>query len=137
MAGYSATPLPQKLGIRPGHRVLLHAAPDGFDRLLEPLADDVRIQPNLRSPGPFDVVVGFVLSPRRLAVDLPKLKQRLGVSGGLWICWPKKTSGVPTELTESAVRDAGLASGLVDNKVCAIDETWSGLRFVYRLVDRH
>ena len=136
MAGYSGTPLPQKLGIKPGQRVLLHAAPDGFERLLEPLPDRVRLQHNLRSPGPFDVIVGFVLTQRRLDHDLPRLKQRLAKSGGLWIAWAKKAAGVRTDLTEAEVRQAGLAQGLVDNKVCAVDETWSGLRFVYRLADR-
>ncbi|HRX84041.1 MAG TPA: DUF3052 domain-containing protein, partial [Phycisphaerae bacterium] len=117
-------------------RVLLHAAPDGFDRTLEPLPDGVRVQPNLRSPGPFDVAIGFVLSQRRLDLDLPKLKERLATDGGLWIAWPKKASGVKTDVSETEVRRAGLATGLVDNKICAVDETWSALRFVYRLADR-
>ena len=91
-----------------------------------------RVQSHTR----FDVIVCFARSSRDLARDLPSLPGRLDPAGGLWIAWPKRTSGLSTDLTEAEVRARGLASGLVDNKVCAIDDTWSGLRFVVRRVDR-
>ncbi len=134
-AGYSGTPLPRKLGIRDGHRVLLAGAPDGFRSLLEPLPSGVRLH-GRASRDDYDAILLF--ASRRSALDrrLPKLIRRLAWAGGLWICWPKKASGVPTDLSGHAVRAAGLGAGLVDNKVCAVDETWSGLRFVYRVEDR-
>ena len=126
-AGYSGTPLPQKLGIRAGSRVALVRAPDGFAGL-DALPDGVRLRTQAR--GAQDVVVFF-------ATRLAELERRaVEPAGGLWIAWPKKTAGVATDLTENVVRDVGLAHGLVDNKVCAVDDTWSGLRFVYRLRDR-
>ena len=127
MAGYSGTPLPQKLGIKDGSRVRLQGAPEGFARSLG-------VQP--RSRGEADVIVLFSRSAARLRSEFARLTKSLHPAGGLWIAWPKKSSGVATDLTENEVRNLGLALGLVDNKVCAIDETWSGLRFVVRLVDR-
>ncbi len=127
MAGYSGTPLPQKLGIKDGARVRLAAAPEGFAR---------SIGVTSRGHGEADVIVLFARSSRELAREFPRLRRALQPSGGLWVAWPKKASGVATDLTESAVREFGLAQGLVDNKVCAIDDTWSGLRFVVRLRDR-
>jgi hypothetical protein len=131
-AGYSGTPLPRKLGIRPGHRVLLVGAPRGFD--LGPLPD-VALH---RRPGrsPYDVVLAFVPDVRALDARFPGLAARLRTDGGLWVAWPKRSSGVATDLDENVVRAVGLAAGLVDNKVCAVDEVWSGLRFVLRLRDR-
>jgi hypothetical protein len=85
---------------------------------------------------PFDVIVCFVRSLREVEIDLPFLRKRLAQAGGLWMAWPKRTSGIPTDAGENQIRALGLAAGLVDNKVCAIDETWSGLRFVIRLADR-
>jgi hypothetical protein len=131
-AGYSGTPLPKKLGIKPGHRVGLISAPAEFD--LESLPDEVQIV--RRAQGRFDVVVFFTRRAGDLARRLPKLKQLLVPNGGLWIGWPKKSSGVATDLDFNLVQHIGLDLGLVDNKICAIDETWSGLRFVYRLKDR-
>ena len=132
-AGYSGTPLPAKLGIKPGSRVLLDGAPD--DVPLEPLPDGVT--PHRRAGRePYDVVLLFTPDAARLHARWPVLVPRLATAGRLWVCWPKKSSGVPTDLTENVVRDFGLAEGLVDVKVCAVDATWSGLAFVRRLADR-
>jgi hypothetical protein len=134
VAGYSGTPLVKKLGIEEEHRVALLDAPDHLDQLLGDLPPGVTVLRSARAP--LDVVVWFVTERRILERRLPELAQRLDRAGGLWICWPKKASGVATDVTENVARDAALALGLVDNKVCAIDETWSGLRIVYRLRDR-
>jgi len=134
VAGYSGTPLPKKLGIKEEHRVALLDAPDDIVQLLGDLPPGVTVLRSARAP--LDVVVWFVTERRILERRLPELAERLDRTGGLWICWPKKASGVPTDVTENVARDAALALGLVDNKVCAIDETWSGLRIVYRLRDR-
>jgi hypothetical protein len=134
VAGYSGTPLPKKLGIKEAHRVALLDAPDDIERLLGDLPPGVTVLRSARAP--LDVVVWFVTERRILERRLPELAARLDRAGGLWICWPKKASGVTTDVTENVARDAALALGLVDNKVCAIDETWSGLRIVYRLRDR-
>lgn len=140
MAGYSGTPLPKKLGIRPGARLGLCQPPDGFEETLGELPDGATAQPIGRGTGRFDVIVCFARTSKDLARDLPKLPARLAPAGGLWLAWPKKsaakTAGLGTDLTEAEVRARGLATGLVDNKVCAIDDTWSGLRFVVRLADR-
>ncbi len=132
MAGYSGTPLPKKLGIAPGARLRFVAAPGEFATALGPLPAGVRFA----SRGPADVVVFFTERRAELDRRFRQLARGLDSAGGLWIAWPKKASGVPTDLDENAVREIGLAAGLVDNKVCAIDETWSGLRFVVRLADR-
>jgi hypothetical protein len=134
VAGYSGTPLPKKLGIKEEHRVALLDAPDDIVQLLGDLPPGVTVLRSARAP--LDVVVWFVTERRILERRLPELAARLDRAGGLWICWPKKASGVTTDVTENVARDAALALGLVDNKVCAIDETWSGLRIVYRLRDR-
>jgi hypothetical protein len=134
MAGYSGTPLARKLGIKAGHRVGLIGAPSGFESTLEPLPDAVRVGPLGR--GRHDVIVFFTRRRSALERRLPGLRQRLAPAGGLWVAWPKKSSGVATDLAFDAVQRAGLAIGLVDNKVCAVDEIWSGLRFVVRLKDR-
>jgi hypothetical protein len=133
-AGYSGTPLARKLGIKARHRLGLIAAPEGFDETLGELPDDVARRRTAR--GPLDVVVAFFTARRKLERRFPALRDSLEPSGGLWIAWPKRSSGVTTDLTENVVREVGLSAGLVDNKVCAIDEIWSGLRFVYRLGDR-
>jgi hypothetical protein len=134
VAGYSGTPLPQKLGIKPGARVALLRAPDGFERSLNPLPDGVRLRTQAR--GTQDVVLFFATRHAELERRFDALARAIGPAGGLWIAWPKRTAGVATDLREGVVRDIGLAHGLVDNKVCAVDDTWSGLRFVYRLRDR-
>ena len=125
------TELARKLGIKPGARVALVAAPDGFE--LE-VPDGVQVVRSLR--GRFDVVLWFGVRERTLSRRLPALVRALEVDGGLWLCWPKRSSGVASDLGDDPVRRLGLAAGLVDNKVCAVDETWSALRFVYRLADR-
>jgi hypothetical protein len=134
-AGYSGTPLPRKLGIKPGHRLLLLGAPDGFERdTLGELPDDVRVA--RRASGTADVIVSFHTRRAELARRLPALRERMVANAGLWIAWPKRSSGMETDLTEDVVRERALANALVDNKVCAIDATWSGLRLVIRLRDR-
>jgi len=134
MAGYSGTPLVKKLGIKPGHRLALLNAPDDFDRTLGPLPGDVSVCRQLRAP--CDVIVFFTKSHSVLGKKFFPLMHNLSPTGGLWIAWPKRASGVPTDLTEDVIRNLALANGLVDNKVCAVDETWSGLRLMYRLKDR-
>jgi hypothetical protein len=134
-AGYSGTPLVRKLGIKPEARLGLIGAPDGFDATLGELPPGVRVRRRL-SAQPFDVIVAFHSGRAELERRLPALAGALEPNGGLWIAWPKRASGVPTDVTESVVRDLGLAAGLVDNKVCAVDQVWSGLRLVYRLRDR-
>jgi hypothetical protein len=133
-AGYSGTPLVRKLGIKPGARVGLIGAPDGFEATLGELPEGTRTI--RRSRAPLDVIVAFCASRSQVERRLAALREALAPAGGLWVAWPKRSSGVPSDLTEDVVREVGLAAGLVDNKVCAIDETWSGLRFVYRLRDR-
>ena len=134
-AGYSGTPLPKKLGIRPGHRVLLLNAPDGFeDGTLGELPDGVGVRRQLR--GPADVIVSFHTERADLQRRMPKLRAAMDPAAGLWIAWPKRASKVPTDLTEDVVREIALDNVLVDNKVAALDEKWSGLRLVIRLKDR-
>lgn len=129
-AGYSGTPLAKKLGIKAGHRVLLVREPEGFRDLLEGLPDDVTF--GTRATGAFDVIVFFTKARKDLEARLPKLEGALAEKSGLWVSWPKKASKVPTDVTEDVVREVALPRGLVDVKVCAIDETWSGLRLVRR-----
>ena len=136
MAGYSGTPLTKKLGIKDGHRLALLGAPTGFPGTLDPLPEEVHVAKSLRGKLSFDVLVLFCDKLTELERKLPLAVKRLATDGGLWISWPKEASGLPTDLTGDVVRATGLATGLVDNKVCAIDETWSGLRFVFRLKDR-
>jgi hypothetical protein len=136
MAGYSGTPLVKKLGIKPDSLVALLGAPSDFERQLTGLPDGVRF--STRAAGAPELVIWFATSRRHLdgrAADVARLvvAGRAGrAGGGLWIAWPKKASGVTTDLTEDIVRRAGLAHGLVDYKVCAIDATWSGLKFARR-----
>jgi len=136
MAGYSGTPLPQKLGIKPGHQVALIDAPAGFARVLGKLPPDVSVANTLEGRVAFDVIVLFVARASELTRRFRTTAKRLDPSGGFWVAWPKKTSGVVSDVTEDVVRRVALDAGLVDNKVCAIDETWSGLRNVVRLTDR-
>ena len=134
-SGYSGTPLPRKLGIKPGHRVLLLRAPDRFaEATLGELPDGVRLA--RRAGGSADVIVAFHTRRAQLERDLSRLRALMEPAAGLWIAWPKRASGVETDITEDVVREIALPTGLVDNKVCAIDATWSGLRLVIRLRDR-
>ena len=134
MAGYSGTPLVQKIGIKPGHRLILRNHPANFLRDLGKLPEDVVAGERLS--GEADVVVFFTDRRAALEKDFPVLAGKLRPDGMLWIAWPKRASGKATDLDENLVRDTGLGFGLVDVKVCAIDETWSGLKFVIRLKDR-
>lgn len=134
MAGYSGTPLPAKLGIKEGDRVAFPSAPNDFRRLLGELPDGVSV--SARARGPLDVIVFFTKRLAELRRRLPVLRRAMEPAAGLWIAWPKRSSGVETDLTEDVVRELALANRLVDNKVAAIDETWSGLRLVIRLEDR-
>ena len=135
MAGYSGTPLVKKLGIKEAAAALLVNPSEGFLETLGPLPADAEIVSG-SSREKLDVAMLFVLSQKKLKQEFARLAARLKPAGGLWVCWPKKASGVETDLTENVIREVGLAAGLVDNKVCAVDETWSGLRFVVRLADR-
>ena len=134
MAGYSGTPLVKKLGIKDGASVALLAAPANFSRTLTPLPEGVEVREQAR--GKLDVIVFFATRERELARRFPVMARALQPAGGLWVAWPKKASCVATDLTFDPVQQTGLDCGLVDNKVCAIDETWSALRFVHRVADR-
>ena len=133
-AGYSGTPLPQKLGFKPGTRYLLVGAPEGYARTLGQLPADTTVcRPR---DADLDLIQFFTASAKALTSRFAPLAAKLQPAGALWISWPKKSSGVATDITETGVRRIGLAAGLVDVKVCAVDETWSGLKFVRRLKDR-
>jgi len=130
MAGYSGTPLAQKLGIKAGATVALIDAPEGFTATLEGLPEGVTFRTALR--GSADVAVCFVTQRRVLERRIEGLGRMVFPDGAAWIGWPKRASGVTTDVTEDIVREVALPLGLVDNKVAAIDETWSGLRLVWR-----
>ncbi len=134
MAGYSGTPLMQKLGIKPGHRVFVMNAPDKFEQMLGALPQDAAYV--TRTAKHIDVVVCFEKSAADFQKHLASLVNRIKSDGMIWIGWPKKTSGVATDLTENPIRDYALTLGLVDIKVCAIDDTWSGLKLVIRKENR-
>lgn len=133
MAGYSGTPLVQKLGIKAGFNIAFVNAPPGFSQELG-LPSGVTI--NSKSRQPLDFAMLFVKRERDLKKDFSKYKSKLKPTGMLWVSWPKKSSGVPTELSETSVRTIGLAAGLVDTKICAVSDIWSGLKFMFRLKDR-
>ena len=134
MAGYSSTPLPKKLGIKERSRIAFVNAPKDFPRYLGPLPASAEIVKRLTKP--LDLILLFVTTERVLAKDFAKLADKLATNGMIWIAWPKKSSGVTTDLSFDNVQRIGLDAGLVDVKICAIDETWSGLKFVFRLKDR-
>lgn len=136
MAGYSGTALAKKLGVKANQRVAFLNAPALFADTLGPLPPDITVSADLRGRGAFDLVVLFAPDQAALRSRFARIADRLTPAGALWVAWPKKASGVPTDLTENIVRDTGLEAGLVDVKVCAVDAIWSGLRFVYRLKDR-
>ena len=131
--GYSGKPLALKLGIKPGHTFALDNPPDGF--VVEGLPDEVETS---RRPGntAYDVILAFCPDRARLARRMPGLIERTTTAGAIWIAWPKRSSGVATDLDENGVRDIALPLGVVDVKVCAVDETWSGLKLVRRLSNR-
>ena len=134
MVGYSGTPLYRKLGIKEGARVALLAAPEGFDEQLAPLPTGARIRRRLGHD--LDVAVLFVTERRDLERRFAQVAAAIKPAGALWVAWPKRSSKVPTDLTEDVLREVGLPQGLVDNKVCAVTDVWSGLRFVWRRENR-
>jgi hypothetical protein len=134
MAGYSGTPLTKKLGIKESFRVVLLNEPKGFGRELEDLPPELRFL--TRQSKQLDLILLFAKSQAALRRDFPKMTRKLVPNGMFWVAWPKKSSAVVTDLTENDVRRIGLAAGLVDVKICAINDVWSGLKFVYRLQDR-
>ncbi|GII57226.1 DUF3052 domain-containing protein [Planotetraspora thailandica] len=127
MSGYTGIPLPKKLGIKPDHRVRLLGVPPG--------PPDLGVDGD-EGPGPYDVILLFCRDREALRDGFAPAADALARDGGLWVCRPKKASKVATDLSDGVVREFGLAQGMVDNKVCAVDAVWSGLRFVYRLGDR-
>jgi hypothetical protein len=136
MAGYSQTPLAAKLGLKPGSFAVVLSGPADIAKLLDPLPDGVTLATDFAPRQSYDIILCFTTSRAVLQRRFAAAAKRLQPAGGLWVAWPKKSSDVATDLNENVVRDIGLDAGLVDNKVCAIDETWSGLRFVIRLRDR-
>lgn len=134
MAGYSGTPLPKKLGIAEGMTAAILGAPCDYATLLGGLPDKVSLAPGLDQP--LDFIHCFETSEAGLRALFPQFRHALKPTGMVWISWPKKASKKPTDLDEGKVRSIGLETGLVDVKVCAVDETWSGLKFVIRLKDR-
>jgi len=134
MPGYSGTPLPKKLGIKDGLCVSLIDAPAEVIAELKPSLGNCKIAKEGKTP--LDFAMLFTKSGTALKREFGRITKNLAPAGMLWVSWPKKTSGVPTDLNENIVRDIGLASGLVDVKVCAVTDVWSGLKFVRRLKDR-
>jgi hypothetical protein len=128
--GYSGTPLPRKLGIKPGDAVVVLGAPPGFADGLASAGADVAEE--LTGTDPLDVIVTFLRWREELEAQLPGLRRRMAPACGLWVAWPKRAAKVPTDMTDHVVREVALPTGLVDNKVCAIDQVWSGLRLVIR-----
>lgn len=131
MAGQAGTPLPRKLGIKPGHEMALIGAPDGLASHLCPLPG-VTVSAGLGGTDPLDVIVTFLHWRHELEEQLPGLRERMAPACGLWVAWPKRAARVPTDMTDEVVREVALPTGLVDNKVCAIDATWTALRLVIR-----
>jgi hypothetical protein len=136
MVGYSGTPLPKKLGIKEGSRVAILNGPKGFTATLGELPLGATTTTKFSGKAPYDVVIAFITRGTDLAPRLAATRPRLTAAGAIWVAWPKKASKVPTDMTEDVVRAVALPTGLVDNKVCAIDETWSGLRLVVRVALR-
>jgi len=131
--GYSGTPLARKLGIGEDDEVVVIGAANGFaDRLAAQLDGEAIIHTDINDAVFFDVIVVFVTWRAELEAELDRLRSHMAPACGLWIAWPKRASKVPTDMTENVIREIALPTGLVDNKVCAIDETWSGLRLVIR-----
>lgn len=133
MAGYSGTPLVKKIGIKPADRVLFSGTPKGFDKEIAPLPEGVKLNGAAKE---LNVALLFTDKRAQLEKELPRLKQRITQDGMIWIAWPKKASKVPTDLTEDVIRDTALALGLVDVKVCAVNDVWSGLKLVIPVKDR-
>jgi hypothetical protein len=135
-AGYPGTPLARKLGIGEGDEVALIGAPERFEDTLGDLPDVASLHTDLADDARYDVIIAFVTERAELEAELPRLRARMAPACGLWIAWPKRASRVPTDVTDQVIREVVLPTGLVDNKVCAIDDTWSGLRVVIRRENR-
>jgi len=131
-AGYSDTPLPRKLGIGEGDEVALIGAPEWLEDMLRAFPDVASVHTDLADDARYDVIVAFVTERAEFEGELPRLRSRMAPACGLWIAWPKRSSGQQTDMTDHVVRDVALPTGLVDNKVCAIDATWTGVRLVIR-----
>ena len=136
MAGYSGTPLVKKLGFKEGFRAGLVNPPKVFQKELSPLPGEVTITVGPGLTKPLDLIILFADSQKMLKKEFPRCARKLTPNGMLWVAWPKRASGIPTDLSDNHVRHIGLEAGLVDVKVCAINDVWSGLKFVYRLEDR-
>lgn len=134
MAGYSGTPLQKKLGFKEGFSVFVFQPPDPYFDWINPLPSDVKVKTKLA--GQLDFIHLFVKDQKTFSKEFIRSKGRLKKDGMMWISWPKKASKVPTDLDENIIREFGLKNGLVDVKVCAIDEVWSGLKFMFRIKDR-
>jgi hypothetical protein len=134
MAGYSGTPLLKKLGVKPDFRVALVGAPRNFKEELGTLPATAKF--TSATADSLDLILAFVSSERDLKLKFGPLAAKLQRDGMIWVAWPKKSSGVATDLTFDNVQRIGLDAGLVDVKICAVNEIWSGLKFVYRLKDR-
>jgi hypothetical protein len=134
MAGYSETPLPKKLGIKPGVTVATINPPNNYRRLLASIPQGVTFSDRLKPDSAFVHV--FVSKCSELTKRLPVLRKKVSDTGIIWISWPKKSAGVPTDVTEDVIRSVALPLGFVDVKVCAIDETWSGLKLMVRRINR-
>ena len=134
LAGYSGTPLAKKLGIKPGARLLAINAPANYSSLLEPLPQDVKFA--RADASDLDLVHLFTKTRAELTKLIGRYLVKIKQDGAIWVSWPKKASGIPSEVTEDTVREVGLPLGLVDIKVCAVDETWSGLKLVIRKENR-
>jgi hypothetical protein len=134
MAGYSGTALPQKLGIKPGTNVVVINGPENYRKLLGKLPEGVRLSDRVTTDS--DFVHFFTKRRGELQKRLPRLRAKLSDTGTLWVSWPKKSAGVPSDMTEDVIRDVALPLGLVDTKVCAVDETWSGLKLMIRRENR-
>jgi hypothetical protein len=134
VAGYSGTPLAKKLGIKPGTTLHPVNAPANYASLVDPLPEDVRVV--RRAANDLDVVHLFTRTRSELIELLDRYKSRIKQNGTIWVSWPKKTSGIPSEITEDTVREVALPLGLVDIKVCAVDDIWSGLKLVIRKENR-
>jgi hypothetical protein len=134
MAGYSKRSLVEKLGIRPGHKVYIGNAPPDYMKTLGRLPEKVVLAKPLN--GTVDFIQFFSQEKAELQSEFPRLKKKLAKDGTLWVSWPKGASKIKTDLNENVAREIGLKNGMVDVKVCAVDDVWSGLKFVYRLKDR-
>jgi hypothetical protein len=134
MAGYSGTPLARKLGIKPGWQIFADQAPDHYPALLDPLPEEASLVERLTDE--VHMVHLFATTAKGLGAKLEKYKQKIGDDGVIWVSWPKKAAKVATDVTEDGIREAALPLGLVDVKVCAVDDVWSGLKLVVRLVNR-